>query len=84
MLSAISATRFAIRFAMMEYADVTPPCCSPPATEAALGAGALRAALGGGREAAPGGFLAGARAAAAFLGTPFNCGAPALLAMAVL
>lgn len=39
MLSAISATRLAIRLAMMAYAEVTPLTgVSPPATDAALGA----------------------------------------------
>lgn len=39
MLSAISATRLAMRFAMIAYAEVTPvPGVSPPATDAALGA----------------------------------------------
>jgi len=62
MLSAISATRFAMRFAMIAYAEVTPLTGVSPETDAALGA------LGaGGREAVARGFEAG---------TPFARGAP--------
>lgn len=77
MLSAISATRFAMRLAMMAYAEVTPFAWSP-ATEAALFAAgtALCAGLANadflraGLPAIPG-FLA-AKPLALFVGTPFT------------
>lgn len=61
MLSAISATLFAILLAMMAYADVTPVFPTSPAAEAAFGIAGLRgrlflgsdAALGFGRVATP-------------------------------
>lgn len=64
MLSAISATRFAILLAMMAYAEVTPPTGASPWDE-------MLFALAAGR-AAP------ARAAAVpfALGAPFARGAP--------
>lgn len=77
MLSAISATRFAILLAMMAYADVTPPppvAGLSPATDAALGATPFGARL----AAVPvDGFLtgAGARGAVGLRDTPFMCGA---------
>lgn len=75
MLSAISATRFAILLAMMAYADVTPPppvAGLSPATDAALGATPFGARL----AAVPvDGFLTGARGAAGLRDTPFMCGA---------
>jgi len=74
MLSAISATLFAILFAMMAYADV-PPWPSPPATDAALfctGAAFCCADRAAGALAAAG-FRTGARGVAGFFGTPFNC-----------
>jgi hypothetical protein len=80
MLSAISATLFAMRFAMMAYALVTPfaGCVSPPATDAALFvtgcafwaaafAGALAIWCGAGR------LMFAARGAAGFFGTPLTC-----------
>lgn len=76
MLSAISATRLAIRLAMMAYAEVTPLAgVSPPATEAAFGA------LGAGaRVAAARGFCADgkplARGTPLGLAAPFGRGAP--------
>lgn len=80
MPSAISATRFAILVAMIEYAE-PPPSALPPATEAALlvtGAARLLLLLllllpprGGARAA---GLRAGALAAG-FLAVPLVCGA---------
>lgn len=74
MLSAISATLFAILPAMMAYADCPPcPAFSPPATDAALFAAGLALCCAG-RVApltvdfAAAGFLTGARGAAGFLG----------------
>lgn len=77
MLSAISATRFAILLAMIEYAEVPPLAGLSPATEYALLATgdafwcAPALFAGGGLDAD---FFIGARGAAGFLGPPLSCG----------
>lgn len=87
MLSAISATRFAILDAMMAYADVTPLTGLSPATDAAFFWTGC-APLCGARDTPFGigflvcvaagvyGFLIGALGADCFLATPLTCGAP--------
>jgi len=83
MLSAISATLFAILFAMMAYADVTPPEGLSPATEYALfwtGFALFCAVFAG----VPPALRTGARGAAGFLlATPFTLGAPFICAVLV-
>lgn len=86
MLSAISATRFAILDAMMAYADVTPP---PDALSPAMDAALFRTGVAafcayddglatpfGAFFAGTYGFLMGARGAEGFLAVPFICGTP--------
>lgn len=79
MLSAISATRFAILPAMMAYAELPPPCAGlSPATDAALAFAGVALCCAG--LTAPltdfaGAFFAGARGVAGFLGVaPFIAG----------
>lgn len=85
MLSAISATRFAILDAMMAYAPVTPPPVAfSPAMDAALfwtGVAAFCAYEAGLTPlgaflAGTYGFFTGARGTEGFLAVPFICGIP--------